>query len=105
MLPDRVSNPGPLTYKSGALPIALCGPAQYRIENHLKLTLICSYAIQERFQKSCGIQAISVRATEGLLYIPQVTKESHVLPGSQKWMTCCFTALSTVFQSYRADGR
>ena len=28
MLPDRVSNPGPLTYESGALPIALCGPAQ-----------------------------------------------------------------------------
>ena len=27
MLPDRVSNPGPLTYESGALPIALCGPA------------------------------------------------------------------------------
>ena len=25
MLPDRVSNPGPLTYKSGALPIALRG--------------------------------------------------------------------------------
>ena len=23
MLPDRVSNPGPLTYESGALPIAL----------------------------------------------------------------------------------
>ena len=27
MLPDRVSNPGPLTYESGALPIALLGPA------------------------------------------------------------------------------
>ena len=27
MLPDRVSNPGPLTYESGALPIALSGPA------------------------------------------------------------------------------
>ena len=27
MLPDRVLNPGPLTYESGALPIALCGPA------------------------------------------------------------------------------
>ena len=27
MLPDRVSNPGPLTYESGALPIALRGPA------------------------------------------------------------------------------
>ena len=27
MLPDRVSNPGPLTYESGGLPIALRGPA------------------------------------------------------------------------------
>ena len=27
MLPDRVSNPGPLTYEAGALPIALRGPA------------------------------------------------------------------------------
>ena len=27
MLPDRISNPGLLTYESGALPIALRGPA------------------------------------------------------------------------------
>ena len=27
MLPDRVSSPGPLTYESGAPPIALRGPA------------------------------------------------------------------------------
>ena len=27
MWPDRVSNPRPLTYESGALPIALRGPA------------------------------------------------------------------------------
>ena len=27
MLSDRVSNPGPPTYESGALPIALRGPA------------------------------------------------------------------------------
>ena len=27
MLPDRVSNPGPLSYESDALPIALRGPA------------------------------------------------------------------------------
>ena len=27
MLPDLVSNPGPLTYESGALPTALRGPA------------------------------------------------------------------------------
>ena len=31
MLPDRVSNPGPLTYESGALPIALRGPASKRV--------------------------------------------------------------------------
>ena len=33
MLPDRVSNPGPLTYESGALPIALRGPARSK---HIK---------------------------------------------------------------------
>ena len=31
MLPDRVSNPGPLTYESGALPIALRGPTEERL--------------------------------------------------------------------------
>ena len=29
MWPDRVSNPGPLTYESGALPTALRGPATF----------------------------------------------------------------------------
>ena len=28
MWPDRVSNPGPLTYESGALPTAQRGPAE-----------------------------------------------------------------------------
>ena len=32
MLPDRVSNPGPLTYESGALPIALRGPANNELK-------------------------------------------------------------------------
>ena len=36
MLPDRVSNPGPLTYESGALPIALRSPAIYLVTNHCK---------------------------------------------------------------------
>ena len=31
MWPDRVSNPGPLTYESGAPPTALCGPVQYLV--------------------------------------------------------------------------
>ena len=40
MLPDRVSNPGPLTYESGVLPIALRGPAaelQSRNKNEVKI--------------------------------------------------------------------
>ena len=44
MLPDRVSNPGPLTYESDALPIALRGPAVSKLcdsrrENHGLSTL------------------------------------------------------------------
>ena len=54
MLPDRVSNPGPLTYESGALPIALRGPAWRAEEGRLLLllfsivTLFC-YSINERY--------------------------------------------------------
>ena len=39
MLPDPVSNPGPLTYESGALPIALRGPAKYQ----LVITYTCTH--------------------------------------------------------------
>ena len=35
MLPDRVSNPGPLTYEPGALPIALRGPAYFHTYTQL----------------------------------------------------------------------
>ena len=35
MLPDRVSNPGPLTYESGVLPIALRGPAFFDVDSPL----------------------------------------------------------------------
>ena len=46
MLPDRVSNPGPLTYESGALPIALRGPAShlfvlFQIVRFIKGQIIC----------------------------------------------------------------
>ena len=48
MLPDRVSNPGPLTYESGALPIALRGPSRIELRgivlpvpsNQIKVTFI-----------------------------------------------------------------
>ena len=35
MLPDRVSNTGPLTYESGVLPIALRGPASLNRGGHI----------------------------------------------------------------------
>ena len=50
MLPDRVSNPGPLTYESGALPIALRGPAntgvlQNRNESVSEIIKVWSWTI------------------------------------------------------------
>ena len=35
MLPDRVSNPGPLTYESDALPVALRGPASGKVHEDM----------------------------------------------------------------------
>ena len=40
MLPDRVSNPGPLTYESGVLPITLRGPAECFLKSDL---IICPF--------------------------------------------------------------
>ena len=46
MWPDRVSIPGPLTYESGALPTALCGPARmYRSAFALPLALAMAVAV------------------------------------------------------------
>ena len=43
MLPDRVSNPGPLTYESGALPIALRGPAMFDGNNPVRSHIFVYY--------------------------------------------------------------
>ena len=48
MLPDRVSNPGPLTYESGALPIALRGPAstgQIYVKNLADLVKVAAFPL------------------------------------------------------------
>ena len=51
MLPDRVSNPGPLTYESGALPIALRGPARLFVCMHvyvqvcMSARLVCTFFV------------------------------------------------------------
>ena len=39
MLPDRVSNPGPLTYESGVLPTALRGPAPRRSKDKVTVAI------------------------------------------------------------------
>ena len=55
MLPDRVSNPGPLTYESGALPIALRGPAFLRVSRSSKQTSANTRACLYDLQVSQGI--------------------------------------------------
>ena len=46
MLPDRVSNPGPLTYESGVLPIALRGPPHYKLRK-----IVSRADFSDRFRK------------------------------------------------------
>ena len=50
MLPDRVSNPGPLTYESGALPIALRGPALLSLLFIFSLTF---FPFNEQYKMIC----------------------------------------------------
>ena len=49
MLPDRVSNPGPLTYESGALPIALRGPARTRDSQQMDRILLRRVVVTMQF--------------------------------------------------------
>ena len=52
MLPDRVSNPGPLTYESGALPIALRGPARSLMKFRILASFITSRQLSELMGKT-----------------------------------------------------
>ena len=59
MLPDRVSNPGPLTYESGAPPIALRGPADPDQIAPIRVYTVCQFIC--------------------ILYIGHLTHKSEVL--------------------------
>ena len=61
MLPDRVSNTGPLTYETGALPIALRGPAML---NQRKKVL----------GRSLQVKSIRLRDTR----IPRITEAANI---------------------------
>ena len=58
MWPDRVSNPGPLTYESGALPTALCGPAKLTkttIETRYKMVRLTLLHLVKMVEKTTRI--------------------------------------------------
>ena len=50
MLSDRVSNPGPLTYESCALPIALRGPAVSYVAGWLKCGTVMPVVVESTFK-------------------------------------------------------
>ena len=58
MLPDRVSNPGPLTYESSALPIVPCCPASLWVLCAHMETRTCYTFLLERAQTkfSCALK-------------------------------------------------
>ena len=66
MLPDRVSNPGPLTYESGALPIALRGPARVW-KCKLSVMFLSTWS---PFANSLIAACVKWRATGGRLFKP-----------------------------------
>ena len=59
MLPDRVSNPGPLTYESDALPIALRGPAGNMIHQEENEYMYIIHA-QMILESKCILTEISI---------------------------------------------
>ena len=70
MWPDRVSNPGPLTYESGALPNALRGPA------------VCMYVRMYVCMPGCVEQSVA-----------RLTQEPEVpgsIPGPAKYFRFSF---------------
>ena len=68
MLPDRVSNPGPLAYESGALPIALRGPAHLEVSMETCKENGYSYMYEKAVSK--GTLTVKGRRIERTLRAP-----------------------------------
>ena len=58
MLPDRVSNLRPLTYESGALPIALRGPATIDLIDYMMLSYLLGVILNMLFAQSSILKLI-----------------------------------------------
>ena len=76
MLPDRVSDSGPLTYESGALPTALCGPAKYKCTIQLFNHIISKLSIEKhQLIMKCGFreQGICREKKSVIYYLGHIT--------------------------------
>ena len=86
MWPDRVSNPGPLTNESGALPTALRGPATFRCNNSLRED--CNYCetdpveVDQRSKQAIYHKILSVD-----MYLWDL-KGKQTIPSSSKAIYC-----------------
>ena len=68
MLPDRVSNPGPVTYESGALPIALRGPAWTVTSTSYIKVKKCKFLLKNGFRKL--ITTTTTKKKTGTFHLP-----------------------------------
>ena len=76
MLPDRVSNPGPLTYESGALPIALRVPAIIVTDLH-KFLLLTDFIMNANIDQSQYV--VSLKREKLILQISSILHSNLTL--------------------------
>ena len=72
MLPDRVSNPGPLTYESGALRIALRGPAMHHGKPKTMFSCISSKRQASNINNTLKCLSIGTYKTINFPFVPNV---------------------------------
>ena len=70
MLPDRVSNPGPLTYETGALPIALRG-----LNKRVYSKIVYSISLFSAASRSYVKENVHVKAPDGTILTRRLKEE------------------------------
>ena len=71
MWPDRLSNPGPLTYESGALPTALCSPVTFKRNNFFPLEANAFYCKDPSFKGFSPCRTARSKMKPAELHLPQ----------------------------------
>ena len=90
MLPDRVSNLGPLTYEAGALPIAPRGPA-VRIGSYQHLAIIQILTFCRYFKED----------SQMLIYVWFIgSKQTSPEKNSKKYSIQCSQSLTSVSEDF-----